>query len=282
MWHSLRKSVLAIDPLVRLCIAVSCGLHIVLTMAILIAAWLQPAKQIIINKDAYIPQEVTIIIDPRASVTGLVTQKSAPSNGNNSQSNTAVKKEAQKSATTLVAEKKATARVAKKIMPKKTVPKPKPKQSVKPTPKKEVKAVKRNVEKPKPQPKPEIKKVIEKPMPTPSLVDESAAPSGCAANVPIGVDGPIMIARSASDAAALTLQCEVQQELLRVWIPPVGVDASISCQIKVVLGADGTLTSLEIIKPSGMRLFDVSARAALQQAVWPRGVWGTTLELCLQ
>lgn len=96
------------------------------------------------------------------------------------------------------------------------------------------------------------------------------------------IDGPIVIARSAQEAAALTIQLQLQEELLRVWHPPVGIDDAVSCQVRVLLDATGIVQQIEMIKPSGMLLFDVSARAAVQQAVWPRGVWGTTLELVLQ
>jgi TonB family protein len=62
----------------------------------------------------------------------------------------------------------------------------------------------------------------------------------------------------------------------------VGIEEGVSCTIKVTVDDTGAVQLLEIVKSSGIMLFDVSARAALQQATWPRAFWGTTLELCLQ
>ncbi len=301
MWHWLRKSVLAIDPLIRQCVVVSGGLHLFFIIAMIAFHWFKPVQQIAIFQHASVTKDVTIIIDPHAPVTGVIMQKRthAAANGSSHSTNASVKSEVKKPATTMVAEKKsapARKKTPQKATPKKTVSKPKkqklpkkePAKPKKVTPKKPIKAepkkepAKKEALKPKEiLEKKDITQKIEPPVTqAPQQEPVSALPDGI--SLPEGIEGPIMIARSTADAAGLAVQLEIQEALLAVWRPPVGIDEGISCQIRVQLKSDGTMQSLEITKPSGMILFDVSARAALQKTVWPRAVWGTVLELCLQ
>jgi TonB family protein len=276
MWHSLRKSVLAVDLRARACILISCVLHLFFIIAIVVLHWIKPVQRITVCKDMLITSAVTLIIDPRAPATGLVVNKGVQNTISTSQ----------KTATTIVSEKKvASVKSSKKAAPKKATPSFSAKATA--DKKKEIKK-----EKPKPQQKaPAKKKEPTKPKAKPVDVPKKEAAKSestpaqealLAAALPANIEGPIMVARSAADASALTVQLEIQQALLHVWHPPVGMEGGISCQIRVTLESTGTVKSIEIVKPSGMRLFDASARAAIQQTAWPRGVWGTTLELCLQ
>ena len=95
-------------------------------------------------------------------------------------------------------------------------------------------------------------------------------------------EGPILIARSSQEATALTVQVQIQHELLRVWHPPLGIDDSVMCKMQLKINASGCIEQIDMIQSSGTLLFDVSAHAAVQQALWPHAVWGTTLELILQ
>lgn len=298
MWHWLRKSVLAIDPLIRFCIILSGGLHLFLIVATMVSYWLKPAHQISIFKNTLTTKEVTIIIDPHAPITGVIMQKGMQktTRGLQENNNSAIKNENKKPATTMVAEKKKSSSPAKKqqkTAPKKTVAKPKKQQPKPAKPKKIMPKKQHNVETKKESKKTEVSKSkeisekkdttqkVETPV-TQAPHQESApvVPEGII--IPDGIEGPIMIARSAADAAGLVIQREIQEALLAVWRPPVGVEEGVSCTIRVQLQSDGIVQSLEIVRQSGMMLFDVSARAALQKTVWPRAVWGTTLELCLQ
>lgn len=284
MWHSLHKSVQAVDLLLRFSVAVSVGLHVLCIILVVVMHYVRPAHQITIQRNTPLTTEVTIIIDPRASsyaratadgpVTGVVMDKPAQS----SQMSASTKTESQKPVTTIVnapavkmksqTKQQASKQKSKpKTASKKSAPKKLPKSKLaKPVKKSSFAKASADMDKPR----------IE----TPQQAPAQQVPQTI--ELPAHIDGPIMIARNVSDAAVLSVQLEIQQELVRVWCPPVGIEEGISCTIKVVLENDGTVKSLEIVKPSGMMLFDVSARAAIQQAVWPRAVWGTTLELCLQ
>jgi outer membrane biosynthesis protein TonB len=270
MWHWLHKNVRAVNLLLRFSVAASVGLHLLCIMILILMHYLQPTRQLTIQRSAPLTTEVTIVIDPRASVTGVVmptqTQKSSTQT---SQSAAVIKPEPEKPKTTIIS-KPITAKPSKKQQRKKPAKLPKKKKPAKPTKKEAI----------KPKPKESDKKVIEQVKPQPTPTEATKLPVGN--EVPLKIDGPIMIARSASDAAALAVQLEIQEELLRVWRPPVGIDEGVSCTITVTLDDTGAAQTVEIVKPSGILLFDVSARAAIQQAVWPRAFWGATLELCLQ
>ena len=298
MWRLLHKSVLAIDPLVRVSIAVSVGVHFLIILFCVVMQCIKPAHHIIINKDALSAKNITIIIDPHAPMTGtlvpnkaknvaVVPTKAQPKNDAPAQLATTVVAEKKRITQSPVKKKspqkakKQSAKVVKKPVTKKAVIQPKP--AVKKTVKSDKKVLPKKIEKLEPKkvikpivPEPEPK-TVEAPITQQPVSDTPLMPPLAAEIV-----GPILIARSASDAAALTVQLSIQEELLRVWHPPVGIEDGVSCAVLVVLDGNGIVQNIEIKKPSGILLFDVSARAAIQQAVWPRAVWGTTLELCLQ
>jgi outer membrane biosynthesis protein TonB len=274
MWHWLHKNVQAVDPLVRTSIIFSVSLHLLCILLLVLLHYLQPTRQLTIQRNAPLTTEITIIIDPHAPVTGVVIPKPTQL----SQSSTTTKTEQQKPATTVVSAPKAKPHPPSlKLRRTSATPRKTKKQKAKPEksakPKKEP-TKKLTVDKPR-KAAPE-KQLVEqvKTQPVPEVPQ--------ATQLPASIDGPIMIARSSADATALAVQLEIQEELLRVWRPPVGIDEGISCVLKVTLDTNGVVQTLEIVKPSGIMLFDVSARAALQQAVWPRAFWGTMLELCLQ
>lgn len=294
MWHWLHKNVLVADLCMRRCVIISASVHLFLILISLLLNYIRPAQQITIRKDLQVTKEVTIIIDPHAAVTGLVTQRTPHAKSDVAQPQklqaSAPAQPVIKPATTVVAETKKMASQLQKKTPSKSLkkkeqPKPKKKPSVKPKP-----AVKKTATPAKPENKALPKNIPEKIVAQKPAVEtktaEPAVPPAVnqAPSTPIlaQIDGPIMIARSAADAAALTVQLEVQEALLQVWRPPVGVADTVSCLVGVTIDAAGKTQAIEIVKPSGMLLFDVSARAAVQQAQWPRGVWGMRLELCLQ
>jgi len=280
MWHWLHKSVWAVDPLVRTSIIFSVGLHLLCIVISLLVHYFKPAHQITIQRNTPITAEVTIIIDPRAPVTGVVIQKQAQKDDTAKRSGKTaeVKAEPKKPTTTVVNAAKIRTKPPKK-QPAKSAKKQSSKKKVES--KQSAKQAKKEPAKPMPQKKvAQEQKIIEQVKTQPIPTEAAKLPLG--SEGPLIIDGPIMIARSAADATALAVQLEIQQELVRVWRPPVGIEEGISCTIKVLLENEGTVKLLEIVKPSGILLFDVSARAAIQQAVWPRAVWGTTLELCLQ
>lgn len=297
MWHWLHKSVWVrnLSYTARISIISSCILHGALLLFFLIIHLMRPVTRIQVYKDLDLTKAVTIIIDPSSPKNGPAShQKIAAQQASSasSKNNNVVSP-----GTNLVAEKKVqakknTASAQKKKQPaKKTVPKEKP-VAQKPTVPKKV------AQKPKPEPKKTEQKKSKEPAPLPETKKPEAATSipnikktesekqvQSVATNPTPNTPPMagyLIASSASEAATLTVALAIQEELLRVWHPPVGTEDGISCVVQVTLDAQGKLTEFAIKKSSGFLLFDVSARAAIQQAVWPQAVWGTILELCLQ
>lgn len=282
MWHWLHKSVWArnLSRTARISIMSSCILHGILLLLFLILHLMRPVTRIQVHKDLDLSKTVTIVIDPTASKNGVLSHTAAqqlstvPSKNNNVAS----------PGTTVVTQKNAPA--------KKNKPAPKPKkQAAKKSVTKKTATPKKVAQKPKPEPKKTEQKKSEKPVTLPEIkkpeAEKIVQPSPQAASAAtqqeaVLPEGPILIARSASEAAHLTVAVAIQEELLRVWHPPIGTEDGISCTIQVTLDAQGKLTEFAIKKSSGFLLFDVSARAAIQQAVWPQAVWGTILELCLQ
>lgn len=296
MWRSLHKRVLGIDPVARISIAIACGLHLLLLIAIMCAELLKPAQQIQISRQLQGAQTPIIIIDPMIKETKIIAAASAgtatPALSTVASSSKAPVQSVQVAQPDVAAKQR---RLEKKTTVVASKPKPKQKPAKKTAPKKAPKktAVPKKKEAPKLKPvetpKKEPEKKIEPPVASTStpikeekvLAPQTAAPEILPA-LPVSSDGPIIIARSAVEAAAIAVHLEIQNELLRVWHPPIGIDDEITCTVRVIIDKEGTVKSLELTKPSGMLLFDVSARGAIQQAVWPRAVWGTTLELQLQ
>lgn len=293
MWHWLRKKVRGIDFVARVSVVLAVGIHLFLLLLMVCVEWVKPVQQIQINRQLQDVSTAIIIIDPTVketkviqSFTGVKQQAGIPSTTQKQATS------APRAASTVIKEQK-----AKKQPPaqSKTKPKAKPTAQKKPAQKKaeEKKTIPKKepakpklVEAPKKEPEKKVAPVEKKFEPKPTAPQVQAAQDIAQVNnasaLPDSNSGPMIIARSARDAALLAVHLAIQDELLRVWHPPVGIDESVACTVRVNIDAEGTIQSLELTQPSGILLFDISARAAIQQAVWPRAVWGNTLELCLQ
>lgn len=77
MWRSLHRRVLGIDPVARISIAIACGLHLLLFIAIICAELLKPAQQIQISRQLQGAQTPIIIIDPTIRETKIIRAASA-------------------------------------------------------------------------------------------------------------------------------------------------------------------------------------------------------------
>lgn len=74
---------------------------------------------------------------------------------------------------------------------------------------------------------------------------------------------------------------KIQHAIIQSWTPPVGLEQGISCEMKIVVSADGAADTIEVVKGSGVLVFDMSARAALQEIEFPKEVQGKTIMLVL-
>lgn len=80
-------------------------------------------------------------------------------------------------------------------------------------------------------------------------------------------DGTIYVGQAELDG--LKLQQEIQQEIEMHWRPPVGLADAGGCQIKAFIDGQGMAVNLQMVKASGVLLYDVSARAAMQAICFP-------------
>jgi hypothetical protein len=77
------------------------------------------------------------------------------------------------------------------------------------------------------------------------------------------------------------ISSKIQQAVVASWTPPVGIDAGTACEMKVKVSAQGTADKVEIIKGSGILVYDTSARTALSQVEFPQEVYGKTIRIVL-
>jgi hypothetical protein len=72
---------------------------------------------------------------------------------------------------------------------------------------------------------------------------------------------------------------ELYKELSENWRPPAGIAEDCECTMKLHIGWDQTLIELETIKTSGVLMYDVSVRSALQKIVLPLWTRGKNLTI---
>ena len=66
----------------------------------------------------------------------------------------------------------------------------------------------------------------------------------------------------------------IEQEIVSRWKPPRGLSKELTCQIKWCIGGDGCVVSCILEKPSGVLIYDMSARSAARAMSLPRWAWG--------
>jgi hypothetical protein len=74
---------------------------------------------------------------------------------------------------------------------------------------------------------------------------------------------------------------KIQHAIIQSWTPPVGLDQGVSCEMKITVSPDGAAESIVVAKTSGVLVFDMSARTALQQIEFPQEVHGKTISIVL-
>lgn len=76
------------------------------------------------------------------------------------------------------------------------------------------------------------------------------------------------------DLDALHMQEYISQELVNHWQPPIGVPKDRICELKVLIDWQGKVTDIRIQKPSGVLVYDMSARSAVLAMNFPKWLWG--------
>jgi len=93
------------------------------------------------------------------------------------------------------------------------------------------------------------------------------------------IDGPIIVAKDYREKTTIKKHLLLQQELVRVWHPPVGIAQECQCQLRVSIGSDGAVRAVHVLDSSGVLMFDVAARSALSSAQLPKWTWGTSIDI---
>jgi outer membrane biosynthesis protein TonB len=109
------------------------------------------------------------------------------------------------------------------------------------------------------------------PMPMNAIDQLSAVDS--VAQGPIAIDGHEYSTQDLLEYAAL------QQEFARCWKPPVGMQSDCFCEITVLVGKNGTVEDMQMVRSSGVLMFDVAARGALSIMEFPRWVCSKSLTI---
>lgn len=78
---------------------------------------------------------------------------------------------------------------------------------------------------------------------------------------------------------ALRMQAQLQKEIVQTWKPPIGVSPDCSCDVSFFVTTTGTLNHIKMVKPSGVMMFDISARQALCATKMPHWTYGKTLTI---
>ena len=79
------------------------------------------------------------------------------------------------------------------------------------------------------------------------------------------------------DAQLLKVHEQIVEEIHKHWCPPVGIARDCVCELKVLVNGVGTVTKVNIEKPSGVLVYDISARSAVLAMTIPRWGWGKEL-----
>ncbi len=74
---------------------------------------------------------------------------------------------------------------------------------------------------------------------------------------------------------------KIQQAIVQNWTSPVGLDHGVTCEMRITVSQEGLADSIEIIKTSGVLVFDMSARSTLQQIEFPKEIHGKTIMITL-
>lgn len=77
------------------------------------------------------------------------------------------------------------------------------------------------------------------------------------------------------------ISSKIQHAVVQSWTPPVGLEQGTSCEMKIVVSDKGLAESVEIVRTSGILLYDTSARTALSEIEFPKEVYGKTIKIVL-
>ncbi|MFC1854830.1 TonB C-terminal domain-containing protein [Candidatus Dependentiae bacterium] len=69
-------------------------------------------------------------------------------------------------------------------------------------------------------------------------------------------------------------QNSIEREVARLWRPPPGLAGSVECVVKFSIDASGQVDSFEIVKPSGVLIYDLSIARVAKRFCFEKCLWG--------
>lgn len=83
------------------------------------------------------------------------------------------------------------------------------------------------------------------------------------------------------DLDHLMVQEMIAQAVQVYFKPPAGMNNQVSVELRVQIGNQGNVVKIDVIRSSGIIVYDSSARAAVHKATLPRQVWNKTVSIVL-
>lgn len=83
---------------------------------------------------------------------------------------------------------------------------------------------------------------------------------------------PVYIGQAERDF--LLMHEQIQHELEQCWRPPAGIKTHVACHIRVIVDWCGKACKTSVEQSSGIRIYDMSARSALNALAFPRSAYG--------
>lgn len=81
---------------------------------------------------------------------------------------------------------------------------------------------------------------------------------------------------------AMCLQEGLTAAISQYWKPPVGVAKNCVCELLIVVDWQGKAKDLNVQKPSGSAMYDVSTRSAALMTEYPKGLWGKSFTVAFK
>ncbi|KKP95237.1 MAG: hypothetical protein US03_C0007G0060 [candidate division TM6 bacterium GW2011_GWF2_36_131] len=100
---------------------------------------------------------------------------------------------------------------------------------------------------------------------SPSQIDETIS------------DEPIVLGQE--EFEALQIYQEVHTELSRYWHPPAGLHPKKSTILLLHIGEKGEVLQTEVEQSSGVLVYDIAARMAVEKALFPEKLWNQLMRL---
>lgn len=265
--------------------AFSVLLHVVILFALLVVY--KGSSEYRMTVRAGVPRNVPVIFMPmHKSMNKFVAGSGAPQQST-SASETIQKNTMQKSATAPAVKKAATSLAhsspAKKSMRgaqqgarKKTVQKPATKKQAPQKGAQQTAKNKKEIKKPEP--------VIKKEEPVAQQPEQAVVPANVCAHaeiaspgIEVGPEGALLIGQQ--EMAALEMTTWVQEAVAESWQPPTGLPEDLQCEIAVTVNWEGEIAEVNVVRSSGVSMYDMSAKQALHSFKAPQWAHGKTLTI---